>query len=64
METVDNLKRINAGLYGAYFLKEQILDNFDETEITTTFSRFMRWVSNVDKSDLNAFKGVVKTLRR
>jgi transposase len=63
-ETVDNLKRINAGLYEAYILKEQILDIFDEIEITRAFSRFMRWASNVEKSGFSAFKGVVKTLRR
>jgi transposase len=62
-ETVDDLKKINARLYEAYLLKEQLLDIFDETEIITALSRFIRWFTNVEKSGFVVFQKVVKTLK-
>ena len=62
-ETLDELMRESKTLYQAYLLKEQVLDVFDEKDEKIALSRLDRWFENVEKSGLQQFKAVVKTIR-
>lgn len=64
-EELHQLMQSNEFLYKAYLLKEQILSIFDDT--TSTFEqvkeRLDLWFSNVLSNEMEAFYGVVDTMR-
>ena len=62
-ETVEDLKRINAKLYEAYLLKEQILDIFTETNWHSAAIRLGKWIANVERLGIEAYKKVISMLR-
>ena len=57
------MKEKNDTLYGAYLLKEQVLDIFDEKEEKTAVARFETWFDNVVSSGIQQFEPVVKTVK-
>jgi transposase len=61
-ETVENLKQINAKLYEAYLIKEQILDIFDESDPLVAMRRIIIWIANVREAGLTAFEAVINTI--
>lgn len=63
-EKLKELIEKNEILYKAYLLKEQISDIFDEKEYDTAMKRLVKWIENVNESDISSFKKVIKTLRR
>lgn len=62
-ETVADLKRINASLYEAYLLKEQILDIFDEKNVHGALVRLGKWIANVERLGIDAYQKVINTIR-
>ncbi len=62
-ETIESLKEKNDTLYGAYLLKEQVLDIFDEKKKKTAVARFGIWFDNVASSCISQFEPVVKTVK-
>ena len=52
----------NKKLYEAYLLKEQILSIFDRRQKNVALERLKSWKENVQKSDIEEFKKVLKTL--
>ena len=61
-ETVQNLKNINAKLYEAYLLKEQVLDIFDEVDPLDAMRRLIHWIANVREAKMTVFDAVIKTI--
>jgi len=61
-ETIEDLKQINARLYEAYLLKEQILDIFDETNDHAALVRLGKWIANVRRLGIAPFLTVIKTM--
>jgi transposase len=62
-ETVEDLKAINAPLYEAYLLKEQVLDIFDETNVHAALTRLGKWIANVERLGIEPFLRVISTMR-
>jgi len=62
-ETIDDLKRINARLYEAYLLKEQILDIFDEKNVHGALVRLGKWIANVERLRITAYLAVANTIK-
>jgi len=52
----------NKKLYEAYLLKEQVLSIFDRRQKNVALERLKSWKENVQKSDLEEFRKVLKTL--
>ena len=52
----------NKKLYEAYLLKEQILSIFDRRQKNVALERLKSWKENVQKSELEEFRKVLKTL--
>src|SRR3989338_4427811 len=52
----------NKKLYEAYLLKEQILSIFDRRQKNVALERLKSWKENVQKSELEEFQKVLKTL--
>src|SRR3989344_648847 len=52
----------NKKLYEAYLLKEQILSIFDRRQKNVALERLKSWKENVQKSDIEEFQKVLKTL--
>ena len=63
-EELDILKERNKTLYGAYLLKEQIADIFDENDEEKAISRLDIWIRNVIQSGLHPFIRFIDTLKR
>ena len=63
-EELDILKERNKTLYGAYLLKEQIADIFDENDEEKAISRLDIWIRNVIQSGLHPFIKFIDTLKR
>lgn len=62
-ETVDDLKRINASLYEAYLLKEQVLDIFEEKNVHGALVRLGKWIANVERLGIDAYQNIINTIR-
>lgn len=62
-ETVEDLKRINARLYEAYLLKEQVLDIFEEKNVHGALVRLGKWIANVERLGIEAYQKVINTMK-
>jgi transposase len=62
-ETVEDLKEVNAQLYEAYLLKEQVLDIFDEKNWHGAAIRLGKWIANVERLGIEPYIKVIKTIR-
>lgn len=61
-EKLQELMKNNEQLYKAYLLKEQISDIFDEDDYDTAMKRLYHWIQNVERSEIQPFKKVLKTM--
>ncbi|MBU0760591.1 MAG: ISL3 family transposase [Nanoarchaeota archaeon] len=61
-ETLRSLLDINKNLHIAYILKEQVLDIFDERNKIVAMQRLERWKENVQKTKMEEFEEVLKTM--
>jgi transposase len=63
-ERLNELMENNETLYKSYLLKEQISDIFDEVDYSVAVNRLRDWIKNVDESNNEEFKNVIKTFSR
>ncbi len=63
-EKLQELMENNVQLYKAYLLKEQISDIFDEEVYDTAMKRLYHGIQNVERSEIQPFKKVLKTMRQ
>jgi transposase len=63
IEFIGNLKNLNENLYNAYLLKEQILDIFDEMDVSQALKRFDTCFSNILQVGFSEFLSVLKMLK-
>jgi transposase len=61
-ERLRDLLDINKTLYGAYLLKEQILDIFDEENKSSAMKRLEKWLKNVSDAGIQQFETAAKRI--
>jgi len=61
-KNLNELMDQNKKLYEAYLLKEQVLSIFDRKQKNIALERLKSWKENVQKSELEEFRKVLKTL--
>ena len=59
---LNELMEQNKNLYEAYLLKEQILNIFDRRQKNVALERLKSWKENVQKSNIEEFRKVLKTI--
>src|SRR3990167_9476329 len=61
-KNLNELMDQNKKLYETYLLKEQVLSIFDRKQKNIALERLKSWKENVQKSDIEEFQKVLKTL--